>query len=86
MFRKHTLAQGSVDPFPGTVKAPSAEVNGGRSSCCRKVVRQYAPSASARHDYLEDGLEDLAQGVDPGASLGFGGRQMRLYVGQLGIG
>jgi hypothetical protein len=36
--------------------------------------------------HVEDGVEDLAQGVKPGASRGFGGREMGLYVGPLGIG
>ena len=46
---------------------------------------QQAPGASTTRD-VEDGVEDLAQGVHPGASRGFGGGQMGLYVGPLGIG
>ena len=37
------------------------------------------------HD-VEDGVEDLAEGVHPRASGVFGGRKMGLYVGPLGIG
>jgi hypothetical protein len=48
-------------------------------------VGQQAPGASTTRD-VEDGLEDLAQRVQPGASRGFGGGQMGLYVGPLGIG
>jgi hypothetical protein len=48
-------------------------------------VRQQAPGAPATHD-VEDGVDDLAQGVHPGAPGSFGGREMGLYVRPLGIG
>src|SRR5918994_4169324 len=51
----------------------------------REVVRQQAPSTAAPHD-VEDGVEDLAQGVHPGTSRRFSGREMGLYVGPFGIG
>jgi hypothetical protein len=52
----------------------------------REVVRQQAPSATtAAHD-VEDGVEDLAQGMDPRASFGFWGREVGLYTGPFGIG
>jgi hypothetical protein len=53
----------------------------------------WTPSAQVSMDnshqafkHVEDGVEDLAQGVKPGASRGFGGREVGLYVGPLGIG
>jgi hypothetical protein len=48
-------------------------------------VGQQAPGASTTGD-VEDGLEDLAQGVQPGAPGGFRYGQMGLYVGPFGIG
>jgi hypothetical protein len=48
-------------------------------------VRKQTPSTSATHD-VEDSVDDLAQGVHPGAPGDFGGREMGLYVGPLGIG
>src|SRR5215218_5363345 len=51
----------------------------------REVVRKQSPGASATHD-VEDSVYDLAEGVHPGASGGFGGREIGLYVRPLGIG
>ncbi len=48
-------------------------------------MRKQAPLAATSRD-VEDGVEDLAQGVQPGASWGFGGREVGLYVGPFGIG
>ena len=48
-------------------------------------MRQQAPGTSTTHE-VEDGVEDLAQGVYPGAPRSFRGREMGLYVGPLGIG
>jgi hypothetical protein len=50
----------------------------------REVVRKQTPLAATTHD-AEDGVEDLAQGVQPGAPRSFGGREMGLYEGPLGI-
>lgn len=47
---------------------------------------QQSPGASTTRDDVEDGIEDLAQGVQPGAPGGFRYGQMGLYVGPLGIG
>jgi hypothetical protein len=57
-------------------------VDGGPS---RKVVGQEPPLATALQD-VKDGVQDLTKIVDPGASMAFGGRQMRLDVVPLGIG
>ena len=53
----------------------------------------WTPSAQVSMDnshqafkHVEDGVEDLAQGVKPGASRGFGGREVELSVVPLGIG
>jgi hypothetical protein len=46
--------------------------NGGRSFRGREVVGQHSPGASTTRDDVEDGACDLAQGVQPGASRGFG--------------
>src|SRR3712207_2956449 len=64
-----TLAQLRVQILPGTVDTPSSEVvvNGLPG---RKLMRQQAPS-TATADHVEDGVEDLAQGVHPGTSGGF---------------
>ena len=70
--------------FPGSIYAPSPEIMVDGLPWW-EVVRQKAPGASATRD-VEDGVEDLAQGVHPGAPGGFGGRQMGLYVGPFGIG
>src|SRR5215204_147550 len=51
----------------------------------REVVGQQAPGASATHD-VEDGVDDLAEGVYPGSPGSCGGREMGLYVRPLGIG
>src|SRR4051812_2536555 len=80
----HTLAQGGVHPLPGAVDAPSPQVMVDGLPW-RKVVRKQAPGAPATHD-VEDGVKDLAQGVYPGTPRGFGGGEMGLYAGPLGIG
>jgi hypothetical protein len=48
-------------------------------------VRQQAPSTPAAHN-VEDGIDDLAQGVQSRASGGVGGREVGIYVGPFGIG
>src|SRR5215210_4992807 len=79
-----TLAQGGVHPLPGAVEPPRSEimVNGLPGW---EVVGQQSPGTATTQD-VENGVEDLAQGVHPGTSWGFGGRHMGLYVGPLGIG
>ena len=73
-----------MDPLAGTVKAPSPEVMVDRLPG-REVVGQKSPGTATTHD-VEDGLEDLAQGVQPGMPGAFEGGQMGLYVGPFGIG
>src|SRR5215218_8213404 len=51
----------------------------------RELVRKQTPSTSATND-VEDGVDDLAEGVHPGAPGDSGGREMGLYVGPLGVG
>ena len=46
---------------------------------------EQAPLAPALK-HVEDGVEDLAQGVQPGAAMGFGRREVGLYVRPFGIG
>jgi hypothetical protein len=48
-------------------------------------VGQESPGTAATHD-VEDGIEDLAQGVYPGTSGRSRGREMGLCVGPLSIG
>jgi hypothetical protein len=48
-------------------------------------VGQQPSGTPATHD-VEDGVEDLAQGVHPRASGGRGGREVGLDVGPFGIG
>src|SRR5919112_5185596 len=70
----NALAQGRVHPFPGAIYAPSPEVTvDGLPG--REVVRQQAPGTAAMHD-VEDGVDDLAEGVHPGSPGSFGGREM----------
>ena len=52
----------------------------------RKVVGQQSPGTATTHDDVEDGLEDLAQGVYGRASGGFGSREMGLDVREFDIG
>ena len=80
-----STAQSGVYLFPGAVYAPSPEVVVDGLPR-REVVGKQAPGAPATHDDVEDGLEDLARGVEPGSSWGFGDRDVGLYVGPLGIG
>jgi hypothetical protein len=78
------LAQGDVDPLPGAVDAPGPEVMvDGLPG--RELVREQAPGTATTRD-VKDCLEDLAQGVQPGSSRGFGGREVGLHVRPFGIG
>ena len=49
-----------------------------------QVVRQQAPGTAAA-DYVEDSVEDLAQRVDSGPSIGLRIRQIGLYASPLGV-
>lgn len=51
----------------------------------REVVREQAPGAAAAQ-HVEDGVEDLAQRMNPGASGSFRRGQVRLDDFPLGIG
>ena len=46
---------------------------------------QESPLAAALQE-VEDGIQDLAKVVDPGASISFGGGQVGLYVFPFGVG
>src|SRR5215212_2973991 len=81
-------AKGLVQSLPGAVDAPGPEVvvDGPPR---REVVGQQSPSTAAAR-YVEDGVEDLAQGVEARATGGSGDRQMRLeylplLVGEVGL-
>src|SRR5215212_3615947 len=72
----HSIAQGGVHPFPCSIQAPQAEVVvAGLPG--REVVRQESPGAAAPHN-VEDGVEDLTQGVYPRASGSSRDGNMRL--------
>src|SRR5215203_5418549 len=73
-----------VDSLPGTIDAPFSEVvvDGGP---LREVVGKQAPLATALQE-IEDGIEDLAEAVDPRSPKVFGSRQVRLYTVPFGIG
>jgi hypothetical protein len=78
------LAQGGVHPLPSAVEPPRSEVMvDGLPGW--EVVGQQSPGTATTQD-VEDGLEDLAQGVHPGTPWDFRGRQMGLYVGPFFIG
>ncbi len=79
-----TLAQGGVQPLPGTVEAPGPEVVvDGLPG--RKLVGQQAPGTSATQ-HVEDGVEDLPQGMDSRAAGSLRDGEVRLYAGPLGVG
>ena len=82
--RPQALAQHGVQALPRTVDAPSPEpvVD---APPRRELARQQAPGAAA-FQHVEDGLEDLARGVDLGASPPVGGGQVRLDVSELFVG
>jgi hypothetical protein len=50
-----------------------------------KVVGQKSPRTAAFED-IEDGVEDIAQGVGAWSSLGLWGRQVRSQTNPLGVG
>jgi hypothetical protein len=80
----HTLAQSGVHPLPGSIQAPETEVVvDGLPG--REVVRQQSPGTAAPDD-VEDGVEDLAQRIDPRAPIGFGCGKMGLQAAPFGIG
>ena len=73
-----------VELLPGAIDAPEPKVMiDGLPR--RKVVGQKTPGATAAED-VEDGVEDLAQGMDPRTSFGFRSGKMRLYAKSFGIG
>jgi hypothetical protein len=51
----------------------------------REVVRQQSPGAAAA-DHIEDGVEDLAQRIDPRTSVGFGSGKVGFQAAPFGIG
>src|SRR3712207_5909067 len=63
------LAQGRVHPLPRPVQTPEPKVvvDGFPR---REVVRLESPGAAALYD-VEDGVEDLAQGIDARTPVGF---------------
>jgi hypothetical protein len=70
------LSDRGIDPLEGAVDSPLSEVMvDGLPG--REVVGEQAPSAAALED-IEDGVEDLAQGMKPGAAGGLRDRQMGL--------
>jgi hypothetical protein len=78
------MAQGSVQPLPGTIDAPSSEVvvDGFPR---RKLMWQQALSTATSDDVV-DSVKDLAQGVHPRPSRGFWSGQVRFYAEPLSIG
>src|SRR5215210_3615194 len=59
--------QGRVQPLPRPVDAPGSEVVVVDGLPRREVVREQAPGAAAAH-HVEDGVEDLAQRMEPGTA------------------
>ena len=80
----HPLAQGGVHSLPGTVQAEFSEVVLDAAPGW-EIVRKQAPRTAASY-YIEDGVEDLAQGVDPRTSSGFGSGKVGLQAAPFGIG
>jgi hypothetical protein len=77
-------AQGVVDPLPGPVGLPAAEVAvdglpGG------EVVRQHSPGAAGGQE-VEDGVEQVPVGVLPGPAAGLGAGDQVFDVGPLEVG
>jgi len=82
------LADGRVELLPGVVEAPETKVVvDGLPG--REIVGLESPGTAATQD-VEDSVEDLSQGVQPGASGGLGNGQVRLddlplSVGEVGL-
>ena len=70
------LSEGGVDPLPRPIQAPDPEVMVDGLPR-REVVGKETPGAAATDD-VEDGIEDLAGGVDLWTTEGLGGGQMGL--------
>ena len=58
---------------------------GENGAICREIVGKQAPLLATALQDVKDGVQDLTKIVDPGASMSFGGGQMRLDVVPLGI-
>jgi hypothetical protein len=79
----HTLAQGSMHPLPGAVQTPEAEVVVDGLPR-RELVGQQSPGAATLQD-VEDGVEDLAQGIYPRTATGFGSGKVGLKATPFGV-
>jgi hypothetical protein len=82
--RAQAFADRTVHPLPAAVDAPGSELMKD-SLPRREVVRQKAPRAAAPQ-YVEDGVEDLTQTVDPGSPGRFRGGELWLQAGPFCIG
>src|SRR5215203_1374866 len=78
------LTQGRVHPLPGPIQAELPEVVVDAAPG-REIVGKQAPRTAAPHD-VEDGVEDLAQGVQTRTSGGFRSRKVGLQAAPFGIG
>jgi hypothetical protein len=78
------LTQRGVHPLPGAIQAelPEAVVDAAPG---REVVGEQAPRTAAPYD-IEDGVNDLAQGVETRTSGGFGSGKVRLQAAPFGVG
>ena len=72
-----------MHPLPGALQAPEAEVVVDRLPRW-EVVRQESPGASATHD-VKDGVEDLAQRIDPRTPVVFGSGKVGFQAAPFGI-
>ena len=77
------LPQDGVQVFPSAVQAPQPEiVIGGLPGC--ELVGQQSPGTATPNN-IEDGVQDLADGVQAGSAEPLGWRQKRLEASELGV-
>ena len=73
-----------MHPLPRSIQTPEAEVVL-EGLAGRELVRQQSPGAAAA-DHIEEGVEDLAQGIDPRTPVGFGSGKVGFQAAPFGIG
>ena len=82
--RAEAFAQELVEMLPGSIQTPASKVVvGGLPG--RELVRQQPPCATTS-DYVEDGVQDFARRVQPGAADTAGWWQKGIQAGELIIG
>src|SRR5437764_8906757 len=73
-----------VKMFPSAVQSPESKIMVGGLPRW-ELVRQQPPRA-ATPQHVEDGVQDLAQRMEPGAADTRAWRQQRIHTGELSVG